>query len=541
MSTSLKRFSAPLLTAGVLLVAAASSLAPRAASAWTSDNRDGTFTNPVLYGDYPDPDIIRVGSDLYMATTTFVSVPGIEILHSKDLVNWEIAGYAARTLEIDPKYSLIGGSRYSRGVWAPCLRYHRGTFYVIDNIQGAGTVVYRATDPAGPWTMNRLDGYLYDPGLLFDDDGTPLVYHGTHGNISVAVLDADLTKVLSVAPAYKLLDGEGSHAYRVGGMYYVFNSLYGAHPTLICSRSKNRTGPFVTVTVCNNGTPWAAPHQGGMVQLANGDWWGFSLCEAGSAGRDVWVGPITWSDGWPYFGNPASPSILKTNRKPAVGRTFPVMHPPTDDTFSGPRLGRQWQWNHNPDDTKWSLTARPGYLRLYAQPAPDLPNARNTLTLRTEGPRCTGEIKIDTRSMRPGDRAGLSLLEQYYGYLAVYREADGRQRIVRAVNKNGSLVAPSEDVTDTVSDVNATNLWLQVSCDTEANTAQFRYSTDGHVFTPVGASFPMHFTLATFQGDRFGIFNYSPNSPNSPNNPSGAGGWIDVDYFRQGEPSKQTP
>jgi hypothetical protein len=158
------KLSRLLLAAGALLVISA----PHTCLAWTSDNRDGTFTNHVLNSDYPDPDIIRVGGDFYLVTTTFVSVPGLEILHSRDLINWQIVGYAARTLDIDPKYSLIGGSEYAQGVWAPSLRFHNGTFYIVDNIQGAGTVVYRASRPEGPWTMNRLNGSLFDPGLMFD-------------------------------------------------------------------------------------------------------------------------------------------------------------------------------------------------------------------------------------------------------------------------------------------------------------------------------------------------------------------------------------
>jgi len=518
MLSNRKQSARALIAAGILFAAPVAS----PSFAWTSDNSNGTFTNPVLYGDYPDPDIIRVGSDFYLATTTFVSVPGIDILHSRDLINWEIAGYALDSIDIDPKYSMTGGVKYAQGVWAPSLRYYRGTFYIVDNIQGGGTVICRAADPAGPWKVNRLDGYLYDPGLMFDDDGTPLVYHGTGGHISVAVLNPDLTKVLSVSPAYTIKDGEGSHAYKANGMYYVFNSVFGEFPVLLCSRSKSRTGPFETITACDNHTPWSAPHQGGIVQIANGDWWGFSLVDSGAVGRDMWIGPVTWRDGWPYFGNPDSPSISTTGSKPKIG-TFPIKHPATSDEFTGPKLGLQWQWNHNPDNEKWSLTERKGYLRLHTQTAPNFSNARNTLTLRTEGPKCAGVIKIDTSHLQPGDRAGLSLLEGKFGYLAVYKDTNG-QRLVRAVNNNGKLDTPSEDITDTVDGVNSTILWLQVSCDFTTNKAQFSYSTDGKDFKQVGGDFPMHFMLTTFQGERFGIFNY---------NPAGSNGWLDIDYFHQ--------
>ncbi len=520
MLLTLRALPCTLIAAAVLFSAAA----PHPSFAWTSDNRNGTFTNPVLNGDYPDPDIIRVGGDFYLATTTFVSVPGLEILHSKDLINWNIVGYAVPTLDFGPRYDLTDGSEYAQGVWAPCLRCHDGTFYIVDNIQNAGAVVLRARNPAGPWKMNRLDAGLFDPGLMFDDDGTPLVYNGTGGHISVAVLDPDLRRVLSNTPAFDLPHhgGEGSHAYKINGTYYVFNAVYAMNATIACSRSQNRNGPFTSTTVCANNMPWHAPHQGGIVQLSNGDWWGFSLADTGPVGRAMWVGPVNWKDGWPYFGDPAAPAFPTTSLKPKIG-LFPVTAPPASDNFSEPKLALQWEWNHNPDNAKWSLSARPGFLRLKTETAPNLTNARNTLTQRTEAPVCTGVIKIDTSHLQPGDRAGLCLLEQHFGCLAVYKDAGG-QRIVRVENKNGDLKAPSEDITDTVPAVTDTTLWLKARCDFNSNTAQFSYSADGQNFTPLGGDFPMHFTLATFQGERFGIFDY---------NPAGSGGWLDVDYFQE--------
>lgn len=492
------------------------------ALAWSSDNGNGTFTNPVLYGDYPDPDIIRVGSDFYLATTTFVSIPGLEILHSKDLINWNIVGYVERRIDVNPKFSLIGGSEYGNGIWAPSLRYYNGTFYVVDNIQSVGTVVFRATNPGGPWTYNSLNTFLFDPGLMFDDDGTPLVYYGTGGHISVAVLDSDLTKVMSTASAYTLPAGEGSHSYKINGTYYVFNSVYGQYPILTCSRSTSRTGPFTTTTVCDNHIPWSSPHQGGIVQLVDGKWWGFSLVDAGAVGRDLWIGPITWSNGWPYFGDPSAPSIQVTNNEPQTG-SFSNSHIPTSDEFSSPTLGLQWEWNHNPGDAMWSLKTTPGYLRLNTQIASSFSNARNTLTIRTEGPSCTGTIKVDTSHLQPGDRAGLCLMEQYFGYIAVYKDASS-ESIVRVINRNGNLKLPSEDITDTIPGVDSKDLWFRVHCDFMTSKAQFSYSTDGIDFRQLGSDFPMHFTLATFQGERFGIFSYSPSKSH---------GWLDVDYFHQ--------
>jgi xylan 1,4-beta-xylosidase len=276
-----------LLCLAAMLVA---SLLMPAASARTSDNGNGSFTNPVLYADYPDPDIIRVGGDFYMVTTTFVSIPGLEILHSNDLINWNICEYAVSTLDFGPKYSLIGGSEYGGGVWAPSIRYHDGTFYIIDNIQSFGTVVFGATNPAGPWGMTKLNGYLFDPGLLFDDDGTPLVYNGTGGHISVAVLDDDLKAIITNTPAYTLPTGEGSHAYKIKGTYYVFNSVFGQFPVLLCSKSTKSHRPFYdgyrlrqsrTVGVSTSGRNRSA-RQRRLVGLFTS---GFRGCRQGSVGR----------------------------------------------------------------------------------------------------------------------------------------------------------------------------------------------------------------------------------------------------------------
>ncbi len=257
--------------------------------------------------------------------------------------------------------------------------------------------------------------------------------------------------------------------------------------------------------------------------MPNGHWWGFSLADTGPVGRTTWICPVTWSNGWPYFGDPAHPAFPITCREPRL-RMHPHNTIPASDDFSGPKLGIQWEWNHNPDNAKWSLSARPGYLRLFTEHAPNLTNARNTLTQRTVGPQCTGVIKIDISHLQSGDRAGLCLLEQYFGYIAVYQEANGPE-IVRVVNMNGNLNTPSENITDTVHKISSKTLWLAVHCDFNTNLAQFSYSTDGRHFTDLGDKFPMHFTLATFQGERFGIFDY---------NPTGGSGWLDVDYFHEG-------
>ncbi len=205
---------------------------------------------------------------------------------------------------------------------------------------------------------------------------------------------------------------------------------------------------------------------------------------------------------------------------------------PSADEFSEPTLGAQWQWNHNPDDARWSLTERPGWLRLQASAAPNLASARNTLTQRTEGPRCTATIRVDTSGLQPGDRAGLCLLQGSYGYLAVAVDTDGRRRLERVVNADEGLSPPREEVTDTVADLAGTTLWLRASCDFATDSGFFSYSEDGATYAPVGGRLPLRFTLVTFQGVRFGVFCY---------NPHGGEGRFDVDRFSRedaGDPAR---
>lgn len=491
------------------------------ALAWTCDNGNGTFTNPVLYADYPDPDIIRVGSDFYMVSSTFVSTPGLEVLHSKDLINWDIAGYAAQTLTGSPLFNMEGGARYGGGIWAPSLRYHKGAFYLLVNQEPGGLYLYRASCPAGPWTASKIDAYMFDPSLLFDEDGTAYIVHGTGGRIAVAKLDPEMKTVLSstVIPTEK--GSEGSHAYKINGTYYIFNSTYGPSPKLLCYRSQNLFGPYEEVVICDNHIPWGGPHQGGIVDLPDGSWYAFSLADTGPIGRVVWMGPVTWKDGWPFFGDPANPSIPAVNKKPVVG-SFAVTHLPASDEFNTPALSSQWQWNHNPVDGAWSLSSRPGWLRLQSQTAPNMAMARNTLTQRTEGPACTGTIKVDVSHLQNGDRAGFCLLELHYGYIGVVKKSDGFD-IVRVIN-SGTLKSPIEDTTDSVRDLHGKDVWLRIQCDFKRNTATFLCSTDSVNFSPLGGDFPMHFTLNTFQGERFGIFSH---------NASPSQGYLDVDYFHE--------
>lgn len=546
--------------ATVSRVAAQPSRAQRPASrptprTWTADLGNGTFANPLFQDEFSDPDLIRVGTDFYLTGTTMHAMPGLPVLHSTDLVNWELLGYAMDRLDLGPAFRLEQGKEsYGRGIWAPSFRYHAGTFHIFSNVNGQTTQHFTATDPRGPWTRTPMKVALHDLSVLFDDDGKTWVVWG-YRDLRLAQLDATLTDTVpgttrTLFPKDALI-GEGSHLYKIDGRYYITSAWYAGRMRMPAARADriegpweinreisadeafglrqgkrlkgNGQGPTIEVTP---GNPLAeggmAMHQGGIVQTAAGEWWGWSMFEGNSQGRLTALSPVTWRDGWPYFGLPGNlgrtPRIWVKPRT-ASGTPAPVRVPYVrSDDFAGPRLANVWQWNHVPVDSAWSLAARPGYLRLQALPAPDFWWARNTLTQRAVGPRSTPTAILDTRGLRPGDVAGLGLLNRPYGWIGVRHGDDGRW--LEQVDQRTGDTARVRLAADRV--------WLRAEADFLAERAQFSWSTDGRRFAPLGPAFDMVFQLKTFQGVRYALFAHNARGA--------AGGHADFDAMHVDEP-----
>ncbi|MFN3648476.1 MAG: family 43 glycosylhydrolase [Armatimonadota bacterium] len=519
------------LGAALLLVSAlaATGTAPRPSSrTWTADNGDGTFTNPLFYDEFSDPDLIRVGSDYYMTGTTMHAMPGLPLLHSRDLVNWRLLSYAADRLDFGPEYRLENGKEiYGQGVWAPALRHHRGTFYIFDNIRGQPTQIFSARDPRGPWKRTPMKRGFHDLSVLFDDDGKVYVIWG-YREIRLARLNDELTDVIPgteriIIPRDAGM-GEGSHFYKIDGKYYITSAWYLGTMRMPCARADRPEGPYEVVPAISGGEDYGiakgALHQGGIVSTPGGEWWGFSMMDFNSLGRLTGLSPVTWKDGWPYFGLPGnlgrSPRTwVKPNTRHSSGPRAPFQR---SDDFSGRRLQPVWQWNHAPEDAKWSLTERSGYLRLHSLPAPEFWWARNTLTQRAVGPQSVATAELDPSGMKPGDVAGLGLLNSPYAWIGVSRGAaeltleqfdKGSGKTTRVPLKSGRV-------------------WLRADCDFFTEKARFSYSTDGQRFQEVGDPFTMVFQLKTFQGVRYSLFHY---------NTSGApGGHADFDRLTVHEP-----
>lgn len=501
-------------------------------SLWQADNGDGTFTNPLLWGDYPDPDVCRVGDTYYMVSTSMHYVPGCPILSSKDLVNWHPVGYAVERYEEDPRYDMQGGTLYLNGSWAASIRHHKGKYYVaFCTPYGWGTKtghfsVCEAERPEGPWKRTVFPEYLYDPGLFFDDDGRVYVAHG-QGTIKLTELEAD---VRSVKPGTekviwkggfkddRTLGGgfgmEGSHMYKINGMYYILCPAGGTGGWQVCLRSDKIDGPYEHRIVMDDDRsyPGNGLHQGGMVQTKNGDWWFIIMQDRGAIGRVPCLVPVTWKDGWPMLGADGLDAIVYD--KPA-GCKGHVALPMTSDEFDTRRLGLQWQWNHNPDNRTWSLEKHRGYMRLGAHRADDLKNARNTLTQRVLGPLSTATVEMDIAGLKNSCTAGFGVFEFPYAYVGVTQKNDGR----RIVMCNDGQEVASEPLAASVRTV-----WIRIFTSDHDFTASFFYSLDGHHFKPFGNKLKMGLGLP-WTANRFALFNFATEA-------EGVGGYADFNWFR---------
>jgi xylan 1,4-beta-xylosidase len=540
----------------ILLAVAACRLLP--AQTWTADNGNGTYSNPLFFDEFADPDVIRVGGDFYLTGSSMHAMPGLPLLHSRDLVNWEFESYALDKLDLGPGYRLEDGkSIYGEGIWAPCLRYHNGTFYIFANVNNQMTQMFRATSPRGPWTRTPMKRSFHDLSVLFDDDGKVYVVWG-YQDIRIAQLTADLTDAVpgSERPLIgkELGMGEGLHFYKIRGKYFLTSAWYNDIMRLPVARADRLTGPWESNQNIHRGEQFGqmlgwkltdfrppfstkppyktsppdptsigrmALHQGGFVDTPGGEWWGITMGEQNAIGRTTSLSPITWSDGWPYFGLPGN--FGRTPRiwvKPDV-QTPASPHAPyqRSDSFAMSKLQPVWQWNHAPVDSAWSLTERPGYLRLHALPSESLWQARNTLTQRAIGPRSIATVALDTAGLKPGDLAGFALLIHPEAWLGVEKSGNGISVIVH----------DGQTMHDERVAVSAATVWLRADCEYNSQLARFSFSTDGKSFRELGQPFRMLFIGMTFQGVRYSLFSFH-RGPET-------GGFADFANFQLTEPT----
>ncbi|WP_054027569.1 discoidin domain-containing protein [Bacillus sp. FJAT-28004] len=521
----------------VILIAMFVNFTPYARAA---DNGNGTYTNPIMWGDYPDNDVIRVGDTYYMSSTSMHLFPGSPIMSSKDLVNWTYESYAVNRMEGD-MYDLKNGlTAYDEGPWATSLRYHNGKFYLMYNINRDAAYVSIANNAKGPWTIYKLEDELYDPGLFFDDNGKVYVVHG-QGRLYLSELKTvneetgELSIISKREPGasrngkmiYDYKGGyynEGSHVYKIGEYYYILSTPTWAKGSKkeIAIRTKDlANGPYEVKDIMTSFMNFTGNgiHQGGIVDVPQGEgkeseWWSVIFQDRGKLGRVPTLQPVYWKDEWPYIGELDGEKAVVTLKKPNIpglGTTEPRA-PETSDDFSSSELGLQWQWNHNPDNEKWSLTERPGYIRLRTSSVINsLAYARNTLTQRIIGPDSIGTVQMDISHMADGDQAGLSVIQKDSNFIGIKNE-DGQKRIVvqDLWTEEASIDLPE----------GTTNIWFRAETPRFEYRTEFSYSLDGVNFTRLGGRYEMRY--GTYVGMRFGIFNYATKA---------LGGYIDVDSF----------
>ncbi len=492
------------------------------ALAWQADNGDGSYTNPPLNADYPDPDVIRVGEDFYFATTTFANSPGLRILHSRDLVNWRIAGHVLPRLEGGPAFELNGGSVYRRGVFAPSLRFHNGEFLIAFTMVGQNTRICRAADVAGPWRCHSLDRAAFDPGLFFDADGSAYIATaiGSDGTVTLLSLNKDLTQVTDARKVHYIQGAEGSKLVRRGDWYYLFNAI-PRRLAMTISRARHLHGPWETVPSINSAE--TGGHQGAIVDLADGRWWGFVMQDKPAIGRITNFSPIFWKDDWPVWGTPEAPGrVPAVTRKPVQGQA--PQQPATSDEFDASRLGLQWAWNHNPDDARWSLQQRPGFLRLQATRAATFWGARNTLTQKGQGPYSRADVALDLQGLARGDRCGFGVIGKVNAHIAATRLDDGSLQLEMGGQVDQGDGQPQTELPTARTALPGPRVLLRTELDFTRERGRLSWSVDGR-WQALGDEFALIYDwrTGTFQGPQYALFCF---------NPGAAGGQMDVDWFR---------
>lgn len=490
-----------------------------------------TAKNPIIFADVPDISIVRVNDTYYMSSTTMHMSPGVPIMKSKDLTNWQIVNYAYSTLGDNDALNLNNGKNaYGRGSWASCIRYHNNTFYVSTFSSTTGkTYIWSTKDiENGPWKEISFSPSFHDHTLVFDDDGRVYLIYGNK-RLTLVELKADLSGVKdgginqviienSSAPSGPQSSlGEGSQLFRHDGKYYLFNITWprGGMRTVVVHRADRITGPWEGKLVFQD----LGVAQGGMVDTPDGRWFAYLFRDYGSVGRIPYIVPMRWEDGWPVIG--VNGKVPETIDLPPSGGLIPGIV--ASDEFKRkkgePLLPLVWQWNHNPDNKLWSVTARKGFLRLTTGRTDTLfVQARNTLTQRTFGPTCSGSTVIDVTNMKEGDFAGLALLQRKFGLVGV-KFSNGVKSVVMVNAQTGEPVE-AESIP-----LEKKKVFLKAVCDFTdlRDVANFFYSLDGKTWSPIGSQLRMEYSMPHFMGYRFGLFNYATLTP---------GGYVDFDWFR---------
>lgn len=510
---------------------------------WVADLGNGSYKNPILYADYSDPDVCKVGDDYYMTASSFNCIPGLPILHSKDLVNWTLIGHAIEKLLPDSIFSKV---EHGGGVWAPAIRYHKGEFYIYYGDPDHGIFMTKTKDPAGLWeplVMVKEGKGFIDTCPLFEDNGDVYLAHGYAGSragikslLAITKLTPDGKK--TVGESRIIYDGhdidptvEGPKFYKRNGYYYIFAPAGGvATGWQLALRSKDLFGPYERKMVLAQGNSSInGPHQGAWVETETGEDWFIHFQDVGTVGRITHLQPMVWKNDWPVIGidkdGDGCGDPVLTYKKPNVGKTYPIATPAESDEFSLTNLGLQWQWHGNPRSWWYFANKEQGCLSLYSVPIPDtyksLWDVPNLLLQKMPAPDFTATVKLTLKpdSRFTGERTGLVVMGLDYALLSFENTPNGF--VLSQSECLNAEKGTKESVNASVTLKDAT-VYLRVKV-AAGHKCVFSYSTDGKKYIPLGTEFKAK--EGKWIGAKVGTFCSRPISNND-------GGRVDLDWFR---------
>lgn len=522
---------------------------------WCPDRGDGTYMNPVLHADYSDPDVCAVGGDYYLTASSFGCAPGLPVLHSRDLVNWRIVGYALRDIVPADFYA---EARHGKGVWAPSIRYHNGEFYIYWGDPDFGIYMVKAVDPAGEWSrpvLVKAGKGLIDPCPLWDGDKCYLVFawaaSRAHINsvLCVQPMTADGMQVLEQPRL--MFDGnaddnftaEGPKFYKRNGYYYIMCPAGGVEMGWqLAMRSRSIYGPYEVRRVMEQGkTAVNGPHQGGWIHTECGEDWFMHFQDKGCYGRVVHLQPMNWKEDWPVIGmdkdGDGCGNPVDRYRKPLTKQPVPLENPAESDEFDTPDVGLQWEWHSNYRDL-YGFATPYGYMRLYTHKlSPGYVNlweAPNLFLQKFPAEEFTAEARLKMVSKEDHQQGGLVVMGWDYCTLTVQREGDAfvlRQTVCRDAEQNGAeqvdtlaVLSPTERQQIKYSPTVSMELFMRLNV-RKGGECTFAYSRDGRTYLPCGR--PFRARQGKWIGAKMGFVCVEPHAEPALNR-----GWLDVDWFR---------
>ena len=520
---------------------------------WVSDEGNGMYRNPVLHADYSDPDVCAVGEDYFLTASSFNCTPGLPILHSKDLVNWEIVNYALKKVEPVEYYN---EARHGKGVWAPSIRFHEGVFYIYWGDPDFGIFMVKTRDPYGEWdapVLVKAGKGMIDPCPLWDDDGRVYLAHAWAGSrakfnsvLTVCELNKEGTKVIS--DPVLVFDGndgvnhtiEGAKFYKRNGFYYLFAPAGGVvSGWQLVMRSKDVYGPYEARIVMAQGkTDINGPHQGGWVDTPAGESWFLHFQDKGAYGRVLHLNPMKWVNDWPVIGvdkdGDGCGDPVSRYRKPKTDKTYPIETPVESDEFDTRKLGLQWEWHANYQDV-FGFTTNMGYVRIYGHElSPHFKNfweVPNLLMQKFPAEEFTATAKLKVSAKDDGQLSGLIIMGWDYSWIGVEKQEEKfllKQAVCKDAEQGNleqvstlAVLEPSRKFEAGLFPNYEREIYIRVHVGKGAY-CRFSYSLDGKKFTEAGTLFKAR--QGKWIGAKVGMFSVTPHGKER--------GWVDVDWFR---------